>query len=123
MRSTGLTKTQYRKQLQQWLDLSVNKDVPASLLILSRALAITHVRISALVRRLCQTSLTLECICFVRLQVAPEVVFKESLSAMDEGLIKELVLQSADGSVRISRRCFVMGCALPSFAYGMGCAG
>merc|ERR1719238_1329827 len=78
MRSTGLTKTQYRKQLQQWLDLSVNKDVPASLLILSRALAITH--------------------------VAPEVVFKESLSAMDEGLIKELVLQSADGSDDVTIR-------------------
>lgn len=36
MRSTGLSKDAYRKALQQWLDLSVQKDVPISLLIMSR---------------------------------------------------------------------------------------
>ena len=36
MRSTGLSKDTYRRSLQQWLDLSVNKDVPISLLIMSR---------------------------------------------------------------------------------------
>lgn len=36
MRSTGLSKAAYRKALQQWLELSVQKDVPISLLIMSR---------------------------------------------------------------------------------------
>lgn len=44
MRSTGLTVEGYRQQMQQWIDLSINKEVPASLLILSRAFTITAVR-------------------------------------------------------------------------------
>lgn len=36
MRSTGLSKDAYKRALQEWLDLSVNKDVPISLLIMSR---------------------------------------------------------------------------------------
>jgi hypothetical protein len=36
MRSTGLSKDAYKQALQQWLDLSVNKNVPISLLIMSR---------------------------------------------------------------------------------------
>lgn len=37
MRSTGLSKEQYKIALQQWLDLSVNQNVPISLLIMSRS--------------------------------------------------------------------------------------
>jgi LETM1 and EF-hand domain-containing protein 1 len=37
MRSTGLSKEQYKVALQQWLDLSVNQNVPISLLIMSRS--------------------------------------------------------------------------------------
>eukprot|EP00980_Cylindrotheca_fusiformis_P004018 scaffold880_cov132-Cylindrotheca_fusiformis.AAC.14 len=36
MRSTGLSKDAYKRSLQQWLDLSVNFNVPISLLIMSR---------------------------------------------------------------------------------------
>jgi aryl carrier-like protein len=36
MRSTGLSKEAYKRALQQWLDLSVNKKVPIALLIMSR---------------------------------------------------------------------------------------
>lgn len=36
MRSTGMSKSAYKLALQQWLDLSVNKNVPISLLIMSR---------------------------------------------------------------------------------------
>jgi len=36
MRSTGLSKEAYKTALQQWLDLSVQKNVPTSLLIMSR---------------------------------------------------------------------------------------
>ena len=37
MRSTGLSKEAYTKALQQWMDLSVMKNVPITLLIMSRA--------------------------------------------------------------------------------------
>jgi len=36
MRSTGLTTDGYKRALQQWLDLSVNKNIPISLLVMSR---------------------------------------------------------------------------------------
>eukprot|EP00562_Extubocellulus_spinifer_P005962 CAMPEP_0178531788 /NCGR_PEP_ID=MMETSP0696-20121128/33621_1 /TAXON_ID=265572 /ORGANISM="Extubocellulus spinifer, Strain CCMP396" /LENGTH=648 /DNA_ID=CAMNT_0020163729 /DNA_START=13 /DNA_END=1961 /DNA_ORIENTATION=+ len=36
MRSTGLSKDAYKRALQQWLELSVNRNVPISLLIMSR---------------------------------------------------------------------------------------
>ena len=36
MRSTGLSKQSYKRSLQQWIDLSVNRHVPISLLIMSR---------------------------------------------------------------------------------------
>lgn len=36
MRSTGLSKEAYKRSLQQWLDLSVDQNVPISLLIMSR---------------------------------------------------------------------------------------
>jgi len=36
MRSVGLSKEAYKRALQQWLDLSVHKNVPISLLIMSR---------------------------------------------------------------------------------------
>merc|ERR1712038_133420 len=36
MRSTGLSKVAYKRVLQQWIDLSVNRNVPISLLIMSR---------------------------------------------------------------------------------------
>ena len=36
MRSTGLSKDAYKNALQQWLDLSVNKNVPIALLVMSR---------------------------------------------------------------------------------------
>ena len=36
MRSTGLSKQAYKRALQQWIDLSVNRHVPISLLIMSR---------------------------------------------------------------------------------------
>jgi len=36
MRSTGMSKEAYKRSLQQWIDLSVNRNVPISLLIMSR---------------------------------------------------------------------------------------
>ncbi|RLN94251.1 hypothetical protein DYB28_006357, partial [Aphanomyces astaci] len=67
MRATGLTKAGYVKQMKQWLDLSINKNVPASLLILSRAMNITSVE-------------------------NPEAALAASMSSMDEELVTEVAL-------------------------------
>jgi len=37
MRAVGLTKPEYRQQLEQWLELAANRQVPIALLIMSRA--------------------------------------------------------------------------------------
>jgi hypothetical protein len=42
MRASGLTEGGLRDQLEQWLDLSMRKEVPLSLLILSRALTFSN---------------------------------------------------------------------------------
>ncbi|XP_061672567.1 LETM1 domain-containing protein LETM2, mitochondrial [Syngnathoides biaculeatus] len=44
MRSLGLTTDQLRQQLQQWLDLHLNENVPPSLLLLSRAMYLTDLK-------------------------------------------------------------------------------
>ncbi|KAK2837837.1 hypothetical protein Q5P01_015049 [Channa striata] len=44
MRSLGLTTDQLRVQLQQWLDLHLNENVPPSLLLLSRAMYLTDLK-------------------------------------------------------------------------------
>lgn len=43
MRALGLTKQEYRSQLEQWLELAANKQVPIALLIMSRAFTLTNV--------------------------------------------------------------------------------
>jgi hypothetical protein len=47
MRSTGLSKDAYKRALQQWLDLSVNKKVPIALLIMSRTFFLRDEMITA----------------------------------------------------------------------------
>ena len=42
MRDFGLTKEGYKRNLQQWLDLSMNKKIPDSLLLLSRAMSLSE---------------------------------------------------------------------------------
>ncbi|KAL3975591.1 neurocalcin delta [Sarotherodon galilaeus] len=44
MRSLGLTTDQLREQMQQWLDLHLNENVPPSLLLLSRAMYLTDLK-------------------------------------------------------------------------------
>ena len=70
MRSTGLTKTGYKRQMKQWLDLSISRNVPASLLIISRALNITAAE-------------------------RPEVALAASMSSMDEEVVAEVALEAA----------------------------
>lgn len=73
MRATGLTKAGYVRQMKQWLDLSINKNVPASLLIMSRALNITAMD-------------------------SPEAALATSMSSMDEEVVTEVALAAASSS-------------------------
>eukprot|EP01138_Halocafeteria_seosinensis_P016465 gb/GECG01016796.1/.p1 GENE.gb/GECG01016796.1/~~gb/GECG01016796.1/.p1 ORF type:complete len:824 (+),score=150.64 gb/GECG01016796.1/:1-2472(+) len=72
MRATGLSEEDYRRQLEQWLELSVNKNIPASLLILSRAFTIT--------------------------QEPSEEALQESISSLEKDVLNEAVLESAKES-------------------------
>lgn len=71
MRSLGLTQFKYRKQLVEWLDLSTKKDIPISLLIMSRAFMLS--------------STTDE----------PEKVLQSSMSSLDSDTVNEVVLAAA----------------------------
>jgi len=71
MRGLGVPKADLARQLQQWLDLSCNRHVPISLLIMSRSFALTE---------------------------NPEDVEKaiaDSISSLDEEIVNEAVLEAA----------------------------
>ncbi len=70
MRSVGLTTFGLQKQMKQWLELSIDKNVPITLLILSRAMTIGH---------------SIETV---------EKNLIESISTLDSGVVKEAVLQA-----------------------------
>jgi len=74
MRAYGLTQLGYRRQLQQWLDLSVNKEVPISLLILSRAFTL-------------DSKFT-----------DPAAAVADSISSLDKDVVNEVLLDVATGS-------------------------
>ena len=68
MRAIGLTAYGYNRQLQEWLDLSIQKNIPISLLIMSRAFMLTSK------------------------YAHPEDVLKSSMSSLDSDTINEVVL-------------------------------
>lgn len=74
MRSSGLTQFKLKSQLQEWLELSTQKGIPISLLIMSRAFNLT--------------TATDE----------PEEVLKSSMSALDSDTINEIVVATVTGS-------------------------
>lgn len=71
MRTIGLTEYGYQRQLQEWLDLSIQKNIPISLLIMSRAFMLTSK------------------------YAHPEDVLKSSMSSLDSDTINEVVLAVA----------------------------
>lgn len=71
MRTIGLTEYGYKRQLQEWLDLSIQKNIPISLLIMSRAFMLTSK------------------------YAHPEDVLKSSMSSLDSDTINEVVLAVA----------------------------
>ena len=82
MRSTGLSKEAYKRSLQQWLDLSVNKNVPISLLIMSRTFFLQEEIISP-----------------AKAAAADETQsvtgLADAISGMDKEVLNEVILQVA----------------------------
>ncbi len=78
MQSVGLTQFRLRNQLSEWLELSTEKGIPISLLIMSRAFMLTTAFDD------------------------PEVVLKSSMSALDSDTINEVVIASAPASAEKS---------------------
>lgn len=72
MSAFGLTDFQYKRQLREWLDLSIQKSVPISLLIMSRAFTLHEPG-----------------------EVPSGDQLRHSLSSMDETVINEVVLAAA----------------------------
>ncbi|GBG25441.1 Mitochondrial proton/calcium exchanger protein [Hondaea fermentalgiana] len=73
MRATGLTMHQLRSQLKRWIDLSVNKNVPLSLLILSRAFTLQQTDESQI-----------------------ELAISEAISQMDTDVLQEALVAGAE---------------------------
>jgi len=71
MRHLGLTSLGYRRQLQQWIDLSINKAVPISLLIMSRAFNLSSKDID------------------------PAAALADSIGALDDEILDEVLLEVA----------------------------
>ncbi len=74
MRAMGLTKEGYRRQMQQWLDLSITKQIPISLLIMSRAFTLDA--------------------------PDPDRALAQSISAMDGDVVTEVLIEAALGEER-----------------------
>ena len=82
MRSTGLSKEAYKKSLQQWLDLSVNKNVPISLLIMSRTFFLQEEIISPAKAAASDETQSV-------------VGLADAISGMDKEVLNEVILQVA----------------------------
>eukprot|EP00596_Hydrurales_sp_CCMP1899_P008467 CAMPEP_0119039262 /NCGR_PEP_ID=MMETSP1177-20130426/8657_1 /TAXON_ID=2985 /ORGANISM="Ochromonas sp, Strain CCMP1899" /LENGTH=643 /DNA_ID=CAMNT_0007002923 /DNA_START=641 /DNA_END=2572 /DNA_ORIENTATION=+ len=78
MNSIGLTQFGYKRQLQEWLDLSIQKSIPISLLIMSRAFLLTSNFSNS------------------------EDLLRSSISSFDSDIINEVVLASANTKERNS---------------------
>ena len=92
MRSTGLSKDAYKWALQQWLDLSVNKNVPISLLIMSRTFFLRD--------ELSETTQSVD-------ESATLAAVVDAISGLDKEVVNEVILdvatadeQKADPNIR-----------------------
>jgi ribosomal protein S11 len=86
MRATGLPKADLARQLQQWLDLSCNRQVPISLLILSRSFILSR-SISA------ETGAVVDA----------KAALADVVASLDEELVTEVVLDAATPEERKSK--------------------
>jgi LETM1 and EF-hand domain-containing protein 1, mitochondrial len=76
MRATGLNTFGYRKQMKEWLDLSMQKQIPIALLIMSRAFVLKTTEMNAE-------------------QYTAEDSLRTSLSAFDVSVINEVIVDNA----------------------------
>jgi LETM1 and EF-hand domain-containing protein 1 len=76
MRATGLNTFGYRKQMKEWLDLSMQKQIPIAVLIMSRAFVLKTTELNT-------TAYT------------AEETLKTSLTAFDDEVINEIIIESA----------------------------
>jgi hypothetical protein len=91
MRATGLNTFGYRKQIKEWLDLSMLKHTPISLLIMSRAFVL---------------NLSPE-----NRQLRYEESLQSSISSMDVDVVNEVIVQRCvAGTVFIFYDCFSTLC-------------
>lgn len=79
MRAVGLTKQEYRRQLEQWLELAANRQVPISLLIMSRAFTLNA--------QLSDSSSDSD----------QDRALAESISSLDADIVNEAVVEAAHG--------------------------
>ncbi len=81
MRGTDLSNLEYSYQLREWLDLSIQKNIPISLLIMSRAFMLTSPVVTS---------------------TKTEDVLKSSMSSLDSDLLNEVVLAASKGDEDLS---------------------
>ena len=81
MRGTDMSDLEYSHQLQEWLDLSIQKNIPISLLIMSRAFMLTSPAV---------------------MSTRTEDVLKSSMSSLDSDIINEVVLAASKGDEDLS---------------------
>ncbi len=74
MRARGLTVYAYQNQLKGWIDLSIQKNIPVALLVMSRAFVISPHNV---------------------IPPVAENVLRDSLSSMDDDIINEVVIEAA----------------------------
>lgn len=86
MISTGLSKEAYKRNLQQWLDLSVNKDVPISLLIMSRTFFLRDDSVDAHIDDGTKSLTGLA----------------DAISGLDKDVVNEIILEVATAQERMS---------------------
>lgn len=87
MRTTGLTMAGYKRNLNQWLELSLDHEVPATLLIMSRALAIQESPLGQAKKR--SKAPTEE-----ELDAQDSEQLASALSSLDEDVIEEVLVES-----------------------------
>lgn len=90
MRSLGISEFRLRNQLQEWFDLSTMKNIPISLLIMSRALMLSNAAVESKQKATTTSS--------GEIAAEAEQVLKSSMSSLDEGTINEVVLAAASSS-------------------------
>ncbi len=78
MRASGLSRGEYVDQLQHWLDMSVNKNVPLTLLVMSRAFLFTLSNPTA---------------------EDEKAALQEAVSQLDEDVIVDAVIEAAESTV------------------------